>query len=160
MLDSAMKIPYLEELSDIVCYRTVKAYGIRIAIGILNLVARRKENVETNNKVRMALSQGGDTTHCTRGIDPEKQKSRYTSWFDFLENVILLLKLSHLASVKGSRKQCFLDDHFYVIRQLLLALENVHVHYGEIEHNKRQLWDKIEAVFENIRICYEDIFVN
>ena len=112
MLDSAMKIPYLEELSDIVCYRTVKADDIRIAIGNLNLVAQRKENVETNNKVRMALSQGGGTTDCTRGINPEKKKSRYTSWFDFLENVILLLKLSHLVSVKGSRKQCFLDDHF------------------------------------------------
>ena len=56
----------------------------------------------------MALSLGGGSTDCTRGIDPEKQKSRYTSWFDFLENVILLLKLSHLVSVKGSIKQYFL----------------------------------------------------
>ena len=161
MLNSAMKIPYLQELSDNVCYRTVKADGIRIALGNLNLVSRRKENVETNNKVRKALSLGGGLTDCTRGIDPEKQKSRYTSWIDLLEYVILLLKLSHLASVKGSRKQCFLDDYFYVIRQLFLALDRVHVHYGEIEHSKRQLWDKLGAVFENIRnLHYADIFVN
>ena len=84
MLDSAMKIQYLEEVSDIVCYQTVKADGIILSIGNLNLVARRKQNVETNNKVRMTLSQGGGATDCTRGINPEKKKSRYTSWFDFL----------------------------------------------------------------------------
>ena len=79
-----MKVRYLEELSDIACYRTVKADGIRIAIGNLNLVARRKENFETNNKVRMALSQGGGATHCTRGINPEKRNldilPGFTSW--------------------------------------------------------------------------------